>query len=196
MASAGAEISAPATGPAAANVEWHVRPPNPKNPIVFFDITIGTIPAGRIKMELFADIVPKTAENFRQFCTGEFRKAGLPVGYKGCQFHRVIKDFMIQAGDFVKGDGSGCTSIYGHKFEDENFVAKHTGPGLLSMVSCLGLRIIPGNGICCFYPFCILPFKLLLPLEFCKVVLDVYSQFAGRMKHSSLISIGSASQVL
>ncbi|CAI0474132.1 unnamed protein product [Linum tenue] len=149
MASAGAEISAPATGPAAANVEWHVRPPNPKNPIVFFDITIGTIPAGRIKMELFADIVPKTAENFRQFCTGEFRKAGLPVGYKGCQFHRVIKDFMIQAGDFVKGDGSGCTSIYGHKFEDENFVAKHTGPGLLSMANSG-----PGTNGCQFFLTC------------------------------------------
>ncbi|GJV88116.1 peptidyl-prolyl cis-trans isomerase CYP22 [Tanacetum coccineum] len=123
-------------------VEWHQRPPNAKNPIVFFDVTIGTIPAGRIKMELFADIVPKTAENFRQFCTGEFRKSGLPVGYKGCQFHRIIKDFMIQAGDFLKsiesqfslqGDGSGCVSIYGSKFEDENFIAKHTGPGLLSM---------------------------------------------------------------
>ncbi|KAB5573015.1 hypothetical protein DKX38_000209 [Salix brachista] len=119
------------------SVEWHLRPPNPKNPIVFFDITIGTIAAGRIKMELFADIAPKTAENFRQFCTGEYRKAGLPVGYKGCQFNRVIKDFMIQAvinGIFgLQGDGSGCVSIYGSKFEDENFVAKHTGPGLLSM---------------------------------------------------------------
>ncbi|GKU91378.1 hypothetical protein SLEP1_g5261 [Rubroshorea leprosula] len=124
-----------ATAGGGGGVEWHVRPPNPKNPIVFFDITIGSIPAGRIKMELFADIAPKTAENFRQFCTGEYRKAGLPVGYKGCQFHRVIKDFMIQAGDFLKGDGSGCTSIYGHKFEDENFIAKHTGPGLLSMAN-------------------------------------------------------------
>ncbi|KAG4971036.1 hypothetical protein JHK85_037457 [Glycine max] len=112
-------------GNTSTGVEWHVRPPNPKNPIVFFDVTIGNIPAGRIKMELFADIAPKTAENFR--------KAGLPVGYKGCQFHRVIKDFMIQAGDFVKGDGSGCVSIYGLKFDDENFTAKHTGPGLLSM---------------------------------------------------------------
>ncbi|XWS08266.1 hypothetical protein CRYUN_Cryun41cG0065200 [Craigia yunnanensis] len=123
-------------GGGGGGVDWHVRPPNPKNPIVFFDITIGSIPAGRIKMELFADITPKTAENFRQLCTGEYRKAGLPVGYKGCQFHRVIKDFMIQAGDFLKGDGSGCTSIYGLKFEDENFIAKHTGPGLLSMVCC------------------------------------------------------------
>ncbi|GKE08904.1 peptidyl-prolyl cis-trans isomerase CYP22 [Tanacetum coccineum] len=83
-------------------VEWHQRPPNAKNPIVFFDVTIGTIPAGRIKMELFADIVPKTAENFRQFCTGEFRKSGLPGGYKGCQFHKIIKNFIIQAGDFLK----------------------------------------------------------------------------------------------
>ncbi|KAK1400968.1 Peptidyl-prolyl cis-trans isomerase [Heracleum sosnowskyi] len=86
-------------------------------------------------MELFADIAPKTAENFRQFCTGEHRKAGLPVGYKNCQFHRVIKEFMIQAGDFPKGDGSGCVSIYGSKFDDENFIAKHTGPGLLSMAN-------------------------------------------------------------
>ncbi|XP_057978776.1 peptidyl-prolyl cis-trans isomerase CYP22 isoform X2 [Malania oleifera] len=132
-------------------VEWHLRPPNPKNPIVFFDLTIGTIPAGRIKMELFADIAPRTAENFRQFCTGEYRKAGLPVGYKGCQFHRVIKDFMIQAGDFLKGDGSGCVSIYGSKFEDENFVAKHTGPGLLSMANSgpgtNGCQKVLGDGL-------------------------------------------------
>ncbi|CAH8362898.1 unnamed protein product [Eruca vesicaria subsp. sativa] len=117
------------------NVEWHVRPPNPKNPVVFFDVSIGGIPAGRIKMELFADIVPKTAENFRQFSTGELRKAGKPLGYKECQFQRVIKDFMIQSGDFLKNDGSGCMSIYGHKFDDENFTAKHTGPGLLSMAN-------------------------------------------------------------
>ncbi|KAL0007207.1 hypothetical protein SO802_008709 [Lithocarpus litseifolius] len=136
-------------GNTGSGVEWHVRPPNPKNPIVFFDITIGNIPAGRIKMELFADIAPKTAENFRQFCTGEYRKAGLPVGYKGCQFHRVIKDFMIQAGDFLKGDGSGCVSIYGHKFEDENFVAKHTGAGLLSMANSG-----PGTNGCQFFITC------------------------------------------
>ena len=64
---------------------------NPNNPIVFFDIEIGGMPAGRIKMELFANEVPKTAENFRQLCTGELRKGGTPVGYKGCIFHRVIK---------------------------------------------------------------------------------------------------------
>ncbi|XP_022764370.1 peptidyl-prolyl cis-trans isomerase CYP22-like isoform X2 [Durio zibethinus] len=75
-------------------VEWLVRTPNPKNLIVFFDLTIGSIPAGRIKMEFFADIALKTTENFW--------KAGLPVGCKGCQFHRFIKDFMIQAGDFIK----------------------------------------------------------------------------------------------
>mmetsp|Transcript_41251 Transcript_41251/g.105488 ORF Transcript_41251/g.105488 Transcript_41251/m.105488 type:complete len:186 (-) Transcript_41251:14-571(-) len=112
--------------------QWHLRPPVEGNPIVFFDVTIGGAPAGRIKMELFADICPKTAENFRQFCTGEYRKNGQPVGYKGCAFHRVIKDFMIQGGDFLKGDGTGSTSIYGTKFADEPFVGKHTGPGLLS----------------------------------------------------------------
>ncbi|KAI8464351.1 MAG: cyclophilin-like domain-containing protein [Monoraphidium minutum] len=111
---------------------WHVRQPNPNNPVVFFDVTIGGQAVGRVKMELWADVAPKTAENFRQLCTGEFRKNGLPVGYKGCSFHRVIRDFMIQGGDFVKGDGTGSLSIYGTRYADENFTGKHTGPGLLS----------------------------------------------------------------
>ncbi|KAK9829648.1 hypothetical protein WJX72_007086 [[Myrmecia] bisecta] len=114
------------------NVQWHLRPPNTSNPIVFFDVTIGGQPAGRIKMELFADVAPKTAENFRQYCTGEARKNGFPQGYKGCPFHRIIKGFMIQGGDFVKGDGTGSLSIYGSQYPDENFIGKHTGPGLLS----------------------------------------------------------------
>ncbi|KAG0277902.1 cytochrome P450 monooxygenase 7 [Linnemannia exigua] len=106
-----------------------------QNPIVFFDVSIGGRPAGRMKMELFADVVPKTAENFRQLCTGEYKKNGVPQGYKNCTFHRVIKDFMIQGGDFLKGDGTGSMSIYGEKFADENFTIKHTGPGLLSMAN-------------------------------------------------------------
>lgn len=105
------------------------------NPIVFFDISIGGQPAGRIKMELFADTTPKTAENFRQLCTGELRKNGRAQGYKGCAFHRVIKGFMIQGGDFLSGDGKGCTSIYGENFPDENFHLRHVGPGLLSMAN-------------------------------------------------------------
>lgn len=76
-------------------------------------MSIGGQPAGRITMELFADICPKTAENFRQLCTGEYRRSGVPQGYKNCQFHRIIKDFMVQGGDFIKGDGTGKMSIYG-----------------------------------------------------------------------------------
>ena len=105
------------------------------NPVVFFDVSIAGVPAGRIKMELFADICPKTAENFRQFCCGEFKKSSLPVGYKGCPFHRIIKGFMIQGGDFENCDGTGRFSIYGSSFGDENFTLRHTGPGLLSMAN-------------------------------------------------------------
>lgn len=110
-------------------------PPAEPNPTVFFDLTLAGEPLGRIKMELFADTVPRTAENFRQFCTGETKNhLGRPQGYKGSRFHRVIKDFMIQGGDFLNGDGTGSASIYGTKtFADENFSLRHDTGGLLSM---------------------------------------------------------------
>ncbi|CAO1624925.1 unnamed protein product [Jaminaea pallidilutea] len=104
-------------------------------PIVFFDVSIGDNPAGRIKMELFSDICPRTAENFRQLCTGEHRLNHKPMGYKGSLFHRVISGFCAQGGDFLNGDGSGTFSIYGDKFDDENFKLSHDEPGLLSMAN-------------------------------------------------------------
>eukprot|EP01068_Selenidium_serpulae_P007351 Selendium_serpulae@DN4686_c0_g1_i4.p1 len=122
---------------------------HPDNPIVFFDISIGNHAVGRIKMELFKDTTPKTAENFRQFCTGEFKYNRVPVGYKNCSFHRIIKNFMVQGGDFVKGDGTGCLSIYGERFEDENFDIKHDRPGLLSMANSG-----PGANGCQFFLTC------------------------------------------
>merc|ERR1712185_499411 len=137
------------------------------NPVVFFDMTIGEAPAGRIEMTLRADVVPKTAENFRALCTGEkgTGPSGKPLHFKGSSFHRVITEvrarrrsrarslrgrresirisargsrapqFMCQGGDFTRGNGTGGESIYGAKFEDENFQLKHTGPGILSMAN-------------------------------------------------------------
>jgi peptidylprolyl isomerase len=111
---------------------------NPKNPQVFFDITIGDKAAGRVEMELFADACPKTAENFLQLCVGAKSKSGKVLHYKGSSFHRVIPGFMCQGGDFTAGNGTGGESIYGAKFEDETFKGKagnHFGPGTLSMAN-------------------------------------------------------------
>ncbi|KAE8701440.1 Peptidyl-prolyl cis-trans isomerase [Hibiscus syriacus] len=109
-----------------------------KNPLVFLYVSIGGDPVEKVVIELFADVVPKTAENFRALCTGEKgigKSTGKPLHYKGTFFHRIIKGFMAQGGDFSMGNGTGGESIYGGKFADENFKLTHDGPGILSMAN-------------------------------------------------------------
>merc|ERR1711924_338078 len=110
------------------------------DPRVFFDISIGGEEPERVEMQLYADTVPKTAENFRCLCTGEKGegKSGKPLHFKDSGFHRVIPGFMCQGGDFTRGNGTGGESIYGAKFADESFsgkAGKHTGAGCLSMAN-------------------------------------------------------------
>lgn len=107
------------------------------NPHVFFEIALDGRVAGVVVIELFADVVPKTAENFRCLCTGEKGRgrSGKTLSFMGSSFHRIIPGFMCQGGDFTKGDGTGGESIWGGKFPDENFKLKHSGMGCLSMAN-------------------------------------------------------------
>merc|ERR1711907_225837 len=115
----------------------NAQEPNPNNHFVFFDIGMGKNKPGRIIFELFSEVTPKCAENFRALCTGEKGRgrSGKAMHYKGSYFHRIIPGFMCQGGDFTRGDGTGGESIYGAKFRGENFKLTHTGPGLLSMAN-------------------------------------------------------------
>jgi len=105
---------------------------------VFFDIKIGDEEVQRVTIGLFGEDVPKTVKNFVELCKGDSDKkasSGQALAYKGSKFHRIIPNFMIQGGDFTRGDGTGGESIYGAKFADENFKLKHTGAGFLSMAN-------------------------------------------------------------
>eukprot|EP01041_Mallomonas_annulata_P009319 gene9319-19346_t len=135
--SSGTPAAVPATGPDNVFVPSWAASLSKSNPIVFFDISVNGTVIGRIEMTLAKDIVPITAENFRCLCTGEKAKGGndKSLHYKGSPFHRVIPNFMCQGGDTTRGNGTGGISIYGNKFNDENFRLTHTGPGILSMAN-------------------------------------------------------------
>ncbi|XP_031839608.1 cyclophilin 40 isoform X1 [Nomia melanderi] len=107
------------------------------NPLVFLDIAVQSEKVGRVVIELFKDVVPRTAENFRALCTGEkgIGTYGKKLHYKGSIFHKVLPQFMIQGGDIINFNGTGGESIYGREFEDENFKLSHMSGGLLSMVN-------------------------------------------------------------
>jgi len=114
----------------------NAHPSNSPNPVVYFDINVGEDYAGRLIIELFANVAPKTCENFRQLCVGVKKgDKGKKIGYQGTIFHRVINRFMIQGGDFENFDGTGGESIYGKNFPDENFLLKHESAGQLSMAN-------------------------------------------------------------
>eukprot|EP00670_Eutreptiella_braarudii_P020898 CAMPEP_0174351496 /NCGR_PEP_ID=MMETSP0811_2-20130205/8889_1 /TAXON_ID=73025 ORGANISM="Eutreptiella gymnastica-like, Strain CCMP1594" /NCGR_SAMPLE_ID=MMETSP0811_2 /ASSEMBLY_ACC=CAM_ASM_000667 /LENGTH=194 /DNA_ID=CAMNT_0015480791 /DNA_START=17 /DNA_END=598 /DNA_ORIENTATION=- len=108
-----------------------------ENPIVYLEISIAGKNLGRITLELYAERCPKTAENFRQLCTGEAvsKTDGRKMCYTGSVFHRIIRDFMAQAGDITNLNGTGGESIFGPKFDDENFYYRHNEPGILSMAN-------------------------------------------------------------
>lgn len=106
-----------------------------QRPFTYFDISINNLPAGRVIFQLYSDITPRTAENFRQLCLGTQKQGDVTLSYKSSTFHRVIPRFMIQGGDFTNHNGTGGISIFGSKFEDEDFTMKHTKPGLLSMAN-------------------------------------------------------------
>eukprot|EP00826_Nyctotherus_ovalis_P057763 TRINITY_DN7905_c0_g1_i4.p1 TRINITY_DN7905_c0_g1~~TRINITY_DN7905_c0_g1_i4.p1 ORF type:complete len:399 (+),score=62.67 TRINITY_DN7905_c0_g1_i4:102-1199(+) len=106
------------------------------NPVVFLDICIENVCQGRLVFHLFANVVPKTVDNFKQLCTGSFTQpGGKTLSYRGSFIHRIIPDFLFQGGDIVSYDGRGSASIYGERFPDENFSLKHQNDGVLSMAN-------------------------------------------------------------
>ena len=134
----GLEEATPKAAPAAEKASAPAAAQPQGNPKVYMDVTVGSEQLPRIVCELFADVVPKTAENFRALCTGEkgaSKKTGKKLHFKGTPFHRVIPGFMCQGGDTTRGNGTGGESIYGETFKDENFKKKHFGMGTLSMAN-------------------------------------------------------------
>ncbi|CAA7013228.1 unnamed protein product [Microthlaspi erraticum] len=180
------------------------KPLKTGNPKVFFDMTVDGKPAGRIVMELFADTTPRTAENFRALCTGEkgMGRFGKPLHYKGSIIHELDLDYTFSGGDIIPGEGLGGESIYEDRyFEDENFIRKHTGPGILTMWN-RGSNTNGSQFMICMTEIeeydndCVVVGQVIQGLDVIESIMEEFGDPSGCVRPSKPVVIADCGQIL